>query len=198
MKTVRIKDESHERLVKVAGRLQAASGKGKSLDAAIAELTMLDEIFTEYENGLELKRLIYDQNLPKEQAFLWFWGLASLAKCLQDSYGFDSLIKYALLPAVKHFSDCLDASGSSELDPALFRYFEKQNETPALVRRFLKKCGDDGFGNYVRMGKFSLADLKWYFEYIICYENGQWHKTFVDNVDRTRNRNQSTRFNQNY
>jgi len=198
MKTVRIKDESHEKLIKVAGRLQAASGKGKSLDAAIVELTILDEIFTEYETGLELKSLIYDLNTSKEQAFLWFWGLASLAKCFQDSYGFNSLIKYALVPAAKHFSNCLNASGSSELDPTLFRYFEKQNETPILVKRFLKKCGDDGFGNYVRMGEFGLVDLKWYFEYIVCYEKGQWHKRYADNIDRARNRSQSTCFNQDH
>ncbi|MGB9023453.1 MAG: hypothetical protein WCC94_08470 [Candidatus Bathyarchaeia archaeon] len=191
MKTVRISDESHKKLVKVAGHLQAASGKGKSLEAAIAKLTMLDGIITEYETGMELNRLVWDQTVPKEQAFLWFWALASLTKCLQDSYGFDSLIKYALLPAAKHFSDCLDASRSSELDEALFRYFEKHDKTPALVKRFLRKCGNDGFGHYVRSGEFSLSDLYWYLQYIICYENGQWNDKYIDNIDKARNRSQS-------
>lgn len=44
MKTVRITEDSHERLTKVAGRLQVARGANVSLDAAI--MTSTSEVFT--------------------------------------------------------------------------------------------------------------------------------------------------------
>ena len=185
MKTVRISDKGHERLVKVAGRLQAASGKGKSLDDAITMLTLFDEIFTDYEVGLEFEHLLYKEKISKEQAFLWFWGLASLAKMLQDCYGFDSVMKYSVAFDAKHFSDHLEALSSDVLDSALFKYFEKQNATPVVVKKFLRKCGSDGFGNWVRMGKFDIEDLKLYLKFIICYENGKWEKKYIENVERT-------------
>jgi predicted CopG family antitoxin len=37
-KTVKISDKTHEELVKIAGELQAANGKGKTLDDAINAL----------------------------------------------------------------------------------------------------------------------------------------------------------------
>lgn len=185
MKTVRISDQSHQKLTKVAGRLQASTGRGKSLDSALTALTLFDDIFADYEIGLDFQQILYDRNISKEQAFLWFWGISSLAGVIRDCYGFDSIPKYAVAFAAKHFSDQLKRLGSSELDPDMFRYFEKQNETPDIVKKFLKKCGVDGVGNWVRLGDINLNHLKSYFKYIICYEHGEWKEKYIENIRRT-------------
>lgn len=183
MKTVRITDKSHEKLLKVAGRLQAAHGKGKNLDDAIAMLTSLDEIFADYELGLEFEQMLY-KDISKEQAFLWFWGIASLAKILWDCYGFDSLAKYALAFVAKRFSDRLETLGSHPLDEALLKYFEKQPETPVEVLNFLKKCIKEGYGNWIASGKIDVSDLRKYMLFIVCYKNDHWEKRCLENIKR--------------
>lgn len=70
-----------------------------------------------------------------------------MAKLLQDSYGYNSIIKYAVAFIAEGFSKRLEELGSDVLSPDLFGYFERLDGTPAPVKRFLKKCGDDGFGN---------------------------------------------------
>jgi hypothetical protein len=183
MKTVRITDISHEKLLRVAGRLQAAHGKGKNLDDAIDMLTSLDEIFADYELGLEFEKMLY-KDITKEEAFLWFWGIASLAKVLWECYGFDSLAKYALAFVAKRFSDRLEILGSHPLDGGLLKHFETQAETPLEVKNFLRKCLNEGYGNWVASGKIDIGDLRRYMMFIVCYENDHWENRCLENIKR--------------
>lgn len=195
MKTVRIDDNSHENLVRIAGRLQAASGESRTLDDAIAALT--SHAFSNHEIGLEFKDIFYATAPSKESAFLWSWGLASLAKHFQDCYGFDSIVKYAMAFMAEKFSRILENCGSDVSDEKLLDYFEKQKETPSIVKEFLRKCADDGIGNYVRNGKIEIEFMEYYLLFILCFEDGTWNQMYIENIEkfieqRKRNRSYKT------
>lgn len=183
--TIRVSEKAHKILLQVAGGLQRLDGKAHSLDDAVIRLGILGNLSLSTEIGLTVNSKWSDairKQLKKEEAFLYFWGTASVAKVYRDSFGFDSPDCYVWSYLAKIFGDYLMSQGGDIFDENIRRNVSA-GSAPSEVTIFLKESFHDGFGNWVANGKFAPEEVLRYLYCILAYDDGKWN---IDSVSHLR------------
>lgn len=175
-------EDLQHNLFTLTGNLQAITREVKSFDRAIKILVDLASILTDHELGLEMSHALFRLDMSKEQVFLWFWGMSSLAKLIRENFGFDSPLSYVAALVAKTFSGKLETQKNSPRDDNLLEQFLKNPLTPNAVKEFLKKCVNTGYGNYVAHAKVSWDELKLFLQCLVCFEKDGWIKECLDNI----------------
>lgn len=154
------------------------------MDDAAIRVSVLGNLSLSGEFGLALNSRwhgIIRKELTEEEAFLWFWGLASVAKSYRDAFGFDSPSCYVWSYLAKDFEDYLERLGRRVLDDRFLRGLGDA-KAPTEVTTFIKKSLREGYGNWVANSRFNSEELFRYLYLIQAFYDGKWDSYSVNRI----------------